>query len=445
MKQPRCIVIGAGLAGLSAAHRLTESGWHVTVLEEQHRLGGRVMSYAFPQARGLVCELGAEWIGKSHHRMIGLCREFELRLQRHQYSFCFWDGAQRSRFYRPGAWPFARGRPQSNFKRLRRTFRKIVARGDRLALREMDQTDWWTTLQRLGFSVDQLQLRDLMDSTDFGESIRLSSTYLAATEYLTDGGETDQMDFKIRGGNHQLIDALVAATGSRRVHKSAKVTKIEQSPTGVAVHVTGWPAPREADYCICTVPGHRLADITWRPKLPLEQFNAASQLQYSRIMKTAVLCGSRFWPTFKESGFSVFTGRASDYCFDSSYGQSTRPFGILCSYAIGDKADDLAYEPDPDKVRDWITDDVAHAVGKPVTRTQAIGIQPQAWQREKGIGGAYAFYRPGQWFTVRPILSRPHGRVSFAGEHLSEPWQGFMEGAVETGQTAAARLIKHGF
>ena len=63
----------------------------------------------------------------------------------------------------------------------------------------------------------------------------------------------------------------------------------------------------------------------------------------------------------------------------------------------------------------------------------------------EGIGGAYAFYRPGQWFTVRPILSRPHGRVSFAGEHLSEPWQGFMEGAVETGQTAAARLIKYGF
>jgi monoamine oxidase len=54
--------------------------------------------------------------------------------------------------------------------------------------------------------------------------------------------------------------------------------------------------------------------------------------------------------------------------------------------------------------------------------------------------GRYAVYRPGQWFTVRPQLHRPHGRVLFAGEHLSEAWQGFMEGAVETGEAAAKQL-----
>ena len=50
--------------------------------------------------------------------------------------------------------------------------------------RELDQVDWWTTLQRLGFSPKDLRTRDLMDGTDFGESIRFCSTYLAATEYF---------------------------------------------------------------------------------------------------------------------------------------------------------------------------------------------------------------------------------------------------------------------
>ncbi|HCX30128.1 MAG TPA: FAD-dependent oxidoreductase, partial [Blastocatellia bacterium] len=57
----------------------------------------------------------------------------------------------------------------------------------------------------------------------------------------------------------------------------------------------------------------------------------------------------------------------------------------------------------------------------------ALNIQSVAWQRDVYTQGAYAFYRPGQWFKLRPILQQPHGKVLFAGEHLAD-WQGFMEG-----------------
>ena len=69
----------------------------------------------------------------------------------------------------------------------------------------------------------------------------------------------------------------------------------------------------------------------------------------------------------------------------------------------------------------------------------ALDIQSMAWQRDVYTQGAYAFYRPGQWFTLRPILQQPHGKVLFAGEHLAD-WQGFMEGAVDTGEAAAQAL-----
>ena len=70
----------------------------------------------------------------------------------------------------------------------------------------------------------------------------------------------------------------------------------------------------------------------------------------------------------------------------------------------------------------------------------ARSIVSYAWQRDPYTDGAYALYKPGQWFGIRPILQRPHGKVLFAGEHIAD-WQGFMEGAIETGEAAAEALI----
>jgi monoamine oxidase len=411
------------------------------VLEALPRLGGRVLSHRFEEARSLVCELGAEWIGTDHHRMLQLCRMFKLRREGHRYAYAFWNGGTRSRFFTPGAWCFsARGR--ARYREFGAWFRKLDPTRDRFTLRELDQRDWWTQLKELGFTLDDQLSRDLMDSTDFGESIRLSSAYLAATEYFC-SNKTDEMDFKIRGGNDRLVEKLAAAVRRRgHIRLNATVTAIMQGPDGVSVKVRGRSRLYQAQFCVCTTPAHALNRIQWRPALPLDQRNASSQLQYSRIMKTAVLYANRFWEDRGSNGFSLFTGRASDFCFHSTFKQKGTA-GILCSYAIGDKADDLACEPDENSVMGWITEDVASAVkpkaGVPIA---PVRIKRQPWQYEPWIEGAYAFYRPGQWFDLRPLLARPHGRVSFAGEHLSEAWQGFMEGAVQTGQDAADALIK---
>src|SRR5439155_425345 len=185
-------------------------------------------------------------------------------------------------------------------------------------------------------------------------------------------------------------------------------------------------------------PAHCLIRVRWKPKLPLEQAAAAQQLQYSRIMKTAVLFNKRFWSNYKGYGFSTFTTRISDFCFDSTYGQRGTE-GILCSYSIGDKADDLSSEPSKANVKTWIRDDMVSVSRTKERQIVAIDVKSQPWQKVSWIGGAYAFYRPGQWFTVRPALQRAHGRVLFAGEHLAD-LQGFMEGAcVAAGHPPARR------
>ena len=431
-KARSCIVIGAGLAGLSAAHRLKQRGWDVTLIEAQQRVGGRVFSYRFNEARHLVCELGGEWIGKDHAAMRDLCRRFRLKLDRHLYSFSFWNGRKRSRIYLPGKMKFS-PKAQRQFD----SYGKYFAKLDSAQQRFLDQFDWWSVLGSLGFTPDDLVKRDLMDSTDFGESIRLTSAYTAAAEYF-ESNPTDEMDFKIRGGNDRLAYSLVSTLDPNRLYLQTKVRSIQQTSSGVKVFVERKRSPFRADFCICTVPAHCLLKIKWKPELPQEQEDAARQLQYSRIMKTAVLFNKRFWQSHKGYGFSAFTSRVSDYCFDSTYRQKG-PGAILCSYSIGDKADDLASEPSRANIKKWIREDMLEVVGVEGNDIKAIRAQPQPWQKIRWIGGAYAFYRPGQWFTVRPILQRSHGRVLFAGEHLAD-LQGFMEGAVNTGQAAADQL-----
>lgn len=71
----------------------------------------------------------------------------------------------------------------------------------------------------------------------------------------------------------------------------------------------------------------------------------------------------------------------------------------------------------------------------------ALALQQQPWQAVRFTRGAYAFYRPGEWFSVRSPLRKRFGRVFFAGEHIAD-WQGFMEGAVQTGCDAAKEVLR---
>jgi monoamine oxidase len=141
----------------------------------------------------------------------------------------------------------------------------------------------------------------------------------------------------------------------------------------------------------------------------------------------------------------VCTNLASDFCFDSTFGQKGKK-RILCSYAVGDKAVDIASSPQ-DELKYWIVEDVANANGlhweADDSKAVALALQQQAWQADSFTRGAYAFYRPGQWFTVRDALRKRFGHVFFAGEHIAD-WQGFMEGAVQTGYDAADAVLSAG-
>ncbi len=423
-KAPKtCVIIGAGLAGLSAAYKLKTAGWEVTLLDGRSRIGGRVFSHTFKDTN-LVCELGAEWVGESHERLHALCGDFKIPLQKHQFEDSL---MQNGKVSAPKAWGFS--------DPAKKAFAEMIARYEKLTVLEknnLDKLAWWTQLENIGFSRDDLVIRDLMDSTDFGESIRNVSAFAALAEYA-ESSPKNEMDYKMTGGNSRLVQELAARVGTENIKLEKRVTEIVQR-RGVVTVAAGQTDIYKADACICTAPVPSLRKIKFDPPLPAAQAAAAEKLGYARIIKNSVLFDERFW---KADNFSMVTDTTSHYYFHSTQNQPGKQ-GILTAYAVGDKADVLASQEDTRRQIIVARDLIDFSWSAP---NLARGIASYAWQKDEFTQGAYAIYRPGQWFGLRPILARPHGKVLFAGEHIAD-WQGFMEGAIETGEAAAENLIR---
>jgi monoamine oxidase len=242
------------------------------------------------------------------------------------------------------------------------------------------------------------------------------------------------------GGNSRLVDEFVKGIGSENIRLNFPVAEIRQragiaSITGVENVVPNTTRSGfRADAVICTVPIQSLLKIKFDPPLPTVQRNAAEQLVYSRICKNSVVYSDRFW---KEENFSMVGDTASHFYFHSTQSQPGKE-GILTAYAIGEKADVLSSQSDERRMRIVAGDLTPLDDDAPKKARRIISY---AWQRDRFTDGAYALYKPGQWFGIRPILQRPHGKVLFAGEHIAD-WQGFMEGAIETGEAAAQALLR---
>lgn len=424
--RPHVVVLGAGLAGLAAGNYLREKGHTVTILEARGRLGGRVFSHGMDG--GLTVELGAEWIGESHTRIREMCDEFGLELLDNRFRT---DLIHRGRHSPAGQWDYA---PEWKAR-----WDEIIARyeGFTEADKErLDRTDWWRFLMQNGIGARDMDLRELLDSTDFGESIRHVSAYAALAEYA-ESSEYNEMDFKIVGGNGRLVDALADRIGREHIRTGCTALAVRQENGRVRVVYRdrdGNNASVEGGRLICALPTWAVRAIRWTPDLSDEMLWALDALQYARIVKVVTPFREKFWG---REDFDMVTDRYGHYFYHATKGQSTDR-GALTAYAIGDKADVISRQDDAFK-RHVVAESLSPAFGDVTAKTAGDPVT-YYWGTDRYSHGAYALYGKGQWYTVMPALRKRHGLVWFAGEHLAD-WQGFMEGAVNTGEEAAGEIV----
>lgn len=421
--KPKVIIIGAGFAGLSAAYYLHKKKMDFVILEARNRISGRVCSHNIDEKENLVVELGAEWVGNSHERLHNLCNEFGLELQNNQFnSHLIYQG----KYYKNGEWDYSEAW-KKKFKSIIDGYEKMT-QVDKVKL---DRMDWWRFLVNNGCEGKDLDLRELLDSTDFGETIRSVSAFAALAEYA-ESSEKNEMDLKIKGGNSMLAQKMAEKIGLDNIKLNHSVSRVVQNPKGGVTVYCDNGQKFVANKIICTAPTFPVKKIKWEPGLPADQINAMNELQYARINKNPLLFENRFW---KDESFDMITDQSPHYFYHATKNQDSKK-GVLISYTIGEKAAVVANQSD-----EWRQAMILQTLKPHFSDVNEV-FESQTnyyWGNDAFSHGAYALYGKGQWFRIMPILKRSHIHTHFAGEHLAD-WQGFMEGAINTGEAAAAKI-----
>lgn len=423
VKNPFTVILGAGLAGLGAAKKLKESGADYLILEARKRTGGRVFTHYDKGFDGLTLELGAEWIGEHHTEIQKLNNDHQLKMLDHRFDTRLMLG---DNYLQPTEWSFDES--HTRFEAALRIFKASPEK----ALKPLDKLDYWRYLNNMGVSNDYLEMRELMDSTDFGETIRNVSAYAALSEYA-ESSVKNEMDLWTEGGNSNMIKTLESIVGIEKIKLDHTVSEVNQKGKKITVKCTnGFTI--ECDKVICTLPTFAVNKIKWYPLFSTSRQDALNALQYCRIIKTSILFTERFW---KDEAFDMITDSLGHYFFHSTKLQPGTK-GILTSYAIGDKAHVIS-KMDRDKKMKELTHCLQPAFGNVLP--YAENIVSYYWGSDVHTQGAYAIYDTDQWFNHRLEIAEPHKNVFFAGEHLAD-WQGFMEGAYVSGMQAASDVLK---
>ena len=436
MQGPSVIVVGAGLAGLSAAIELLKHGARVTVIEARARVGGRVLTIRDVFLQGQHAEAGADFIDAGQAEIKRLAHEFGLTLRpilRQGFSYARQKGTggihghpiSMERAWKPIA---------DQAKSLVRAYQLAEERWDGAIARSLAQrsvAEW----------LDEIKADDHMRSLARG----LRGFFLADPEELSLLVLVDQLASetpgrqtmsRIEGGNDRLPAEMAASLGEAlHLNTAAVAIRFDHAAAHVTVQRPGGEqAHMKADYVILAMPATTLRSIDIKPGLPLEQANAFSRLKYGRVTKSLLQFNRRFWQK-KGRPKAYGTDAPTGAIWDSNEEQRGRA-GILTLMAGGQASEDsrkiVAQEGFEGLVRslEWLKPGDA----------DLLHSYLMTWEDDPWAQGGYAYFDPGFDPAWRPWLARPHGRILFAGEQTSIKWQGYMNGAVESGLRAAAEV-----
>jgi monoamine oxidase len=426
------LVVGAGLAGLAAARALERRGLAARVIEARDRVGGRVWTIRDGFAAGQFAEAGADLIEADHHATLGLARELGLhptRILRHGFGFY-------------GASPRGRVEIQSMAHGFRTMAEPLGALIE--AYRHGEQRWDGGIAARLAAQSVAGWLRDLRAPEWLVQRFRgLRGLFLADIEDLSLLALVDFFDgaspgagemFRLREGNDRLATGIVRELEQPPL-LSTSLESVVQSDAGVTAAVRDRSGRHEltADRLVLTVPGSLVRSIAFDPPLPDAQREAYAALRMGCATRTLLQFDRRFWVSRRRPR-AFGSDRAHGAVWDASEGQRGRA-GIL-SLLGGGRGSAALQSLLASGSTDALVDSLRW-LGRP---GRLLASRTVVWDDDPWARGGYVYFHAGGRPDLRDALARPHGRVLFAGEHTSIRWQGYVNGAIESGLRAAAEI-----
>jgi monoamine oxidase len=239
--------------------------------------------------------------------------------------------------------------------------------------------------------------------------------------------------YKIRGGS-DLLPRTFAQRLSEKIQYGAPVIRIEQNTKDVKAIILRGGVHEEigGDFLICAVPFSVQKNIEVVPPFSIEKQKAIEELPYLSASKIFLQSKDRFWLNQGDSGFAT-TDLPIGQIWHLTHNQPGKR-GILQAFPISVNSRRFTEMPEAERVNFAL--DQTELIF-PGIRKHFEGGFSKCWDQDEWARGASAYYKPGQFSSLLPYVSRPEGRIHFAGEHTSVWIDGWMQGALESGNRVA--------
>jgi monoamine oxidase len=451
------VVVGAGLAGLTAARRMAARGKSVVVLEARRRVGGRVWDHAL--GTGEVSERGGTFVGPTQDRILALASSYGIK------TFDVYDPAGSNNvYYSPGGqrFEFSDTGPTGTAPpdpAILPELALVVQQLDDMSKSVPVDAPWeaaqaaaWDgqTLKSFiddnsgtdGFrQVVPLATRPIFGAEPRELSLLFTLFYIAASGNETTPGTFERnfntrdgaQQWRFEGGSHAIATRL-AADLKGRIVLGAPVRRITQAGGGVTV--VSDRVTVKAKRVIVAVPPALAGRIEYAPGLPFQRDQLTQRYGMGSLTKVAAVYEKPFW---RDSGFNG-TGLDATALVTATFDDSPPDGspGIVFGFVGGDKCREYALLS-KDERRQRVLGQFARYWGpealKPTDFFETTWAS-EHWTRGCPVGipavGALKAYGD--------RLRAPVGRIHWAGTETSTFWNGYMDGAVRSGERAATEV-----
>ncbi|GAB5897203.1 flavin monoamine oxidase family protein [Mycolicibacterium mageritense] len=441
------VVIGAGYAGLSTALSLADAGVEVLVLEGSERVGGRVHTGTLDG--GVVVDHGGQWVGPTQHRLLSMAERFGCA------TFPTYDSGDHLELWADGICrPFRGAGPVGGpgveqYIETTEAIDKLATAinlDDPTATEQLAEWDGETVASYFDRTVPDEDARRRLALAVQGvwtvEPRDISLFHLLF--YVASAGGFDQLmetqgcaqERRFTGGAQSVALAMAEHLGNR-VRLNSAVRHIEHASDGVRIH-TDETVVHASHVVVATSPGAAVR-LRFTPALPPSRNRWMERSPMGDVTKIHTVYETPFWRARGLSGQATVYGNHSvGVVFDNSPEDARA--GVLVSFVYAERQQRWSARTAAERradvlatLREIFGDEAAN----PVQYTE------KSWPEDPWAHGGYAANpAPGVWVEHGAAGWRtPCGRVHWAGSETSSVWNGYIDGAIASGQRAAAEII----
>ncbi|MFL5403490.1 MAG: flavin monoamine oxidase family protein [Gemmatimonadales bacterium] len=450
---PSVAIVGAGLAGLTCAYRLRQAGVFATVYEGSTRLGGRCWSLRDAFSDGQIAEHGGELIDQSHTEIRQLAQGLGLNLdnllaaeQNGTEPFYYFAGRRQTFAETTDSvkqiWQAVHA--DLSAASYPTTFDNSTAAG--VALDHMSILDWINSRVPGGHASPLGQLLDVAYNIEYGAEIADQSSlnllyllgYSGQGQFRIFGPSNEK--YHVRGGNDQIVDRLAAAVADQ-IERDVALSAIVRNSDGRYTLTFGSGSARRSktvDQVVLALPFSKLREVDYRKAGFVEPKTLAiKEMPIGANAKLHLQFSTRHWRSLGNNGDSYADTGYQD-TWEVSRGQAGGS-GILVNYTGGDTTRSQAGLSADQAAHRFLTQ--VGPVLPGLTTKWNNKATMDYWPGNVWTHGAYSYWRVGQYTRFAGSEYLRSNNCHFCGEHTSIDSQGYLNGAVETGQRAAADVL----